>query len=151
MHYNLKKLFQPLSSSFKQRGAALIFIVFILGLGIAAYTIKVFNTASMQSQQDQKTLQTLGEAKKALIAWAVSHPNTPGQMPWPDRNGDGDYDGNSDCVSTAFQYSYLLGQLPIVGQTNPCVSPQTGVGGDWRDAQGNRLWYAVSRNLVRSY
>lgn len=135
-----------------QNGAVLIFLAFILGLGAAAYLLKTFNAAKLQTNQDQKTYKELGEAKKALIAWAVSHPNTPGQMPFPDRNSDPEgYDGKSDCYTGVFQYSFLLGQLPIYGQTNPCVSPQLGIGTDFRDAQGNRLWYAVSRNLVRQY
>jgi hypothetical protein len=137
---------------FKQKGAALIFMAFVLGLGAAVYVLKTFNSDNVKAQQDEKTSQTLKEAKVALIAWAVNHPNTPGMMPYPDRNGDVEgYDGKSDCYTGTFQYSLLLGQLPIAGQTNPCVLPQTGLGGDWRDAQGNRLWYAVSRNLVHDY
>ena len=102
--------------------------------------------------------QTLNEAKQALIAWAVSHPNTPGMMPWPDRNSDLDfapypnaYDGRSDCVTTVFSRPYLLGQLPWRGQSNPCTLPHTGLGTEFIDAQGNKLWYAVSRNLVHDY
>lgn len=136
-----------------QSGAALILIMFILGLAIAAYTIKAFTAASMQARQDEETMKTLGEAKAALIAWAVSNPN-PGQMPFPDRATDGDYDGFSDCFSknlTTFKYKFLLGQLPIYGQTSPCVLPWNGLGGNWLDSQNNRLWYAVSRNLVHDY
>lgn len=136
-----------------QKGAVLIFLAFILGLGAAAYLLKALNVANLQARQDVKTLKTLGDAKQALISWAVSHENRPGQMPFPDRNADGDYDGSSDCNSpmSTFSYAFLLGQLPIYGQKNPCVSPQVGIGDDFRDAQGNRLWYAVSRNLVHKY
>lgn len=146
-----------------QKGATLIFLAFIIGLGAAAYLLKTWNVAALQANQDQKTYKVLGEAKQALIAWAVSHKYSPGQMPWPDRNGDGNYDGSSDCVATAFQYSYLLGQLPTLPTTSPCLDPNTGLvvytglstypglGEDLRDAQGNKLWYAISRNLVRNY
>lgn len=140
-----------------QQGMALILIAFIVGLGASAMMYKMFNASSLQDQQDEKTMQVLSEAKSALIAWAVSHPNSPGMMPWPDRNtdldfdGDSAYDGKSDCVTSSFQSSYLLGQLPWRAQSNPCVTPHTGLGADYRDAQGNRLWYAVSRNLVRDY
>ena len=147
----------------KQKGAALILFVFFLSLVAVVYIIKAFDTSALQSQQDEKTFRTLSEAKAALIAWSVSHKKTPGQMPWPDRNGDGNYDGSSDCVTTAFQYSYLLGQLPSVPTTSPCIdtnnglvvytgfSTYPGLGKAFLDAQGNRLWYAVSRNLVRDY
>jgi len=140
-------------SRYGQKGAVLIFLAFVIGLGAAAYLLKEFNVASLQVNQDKKTYKILGEAKQALIAWSVSHANRPGQMPFPDRNADGDYDGNSDCNSPAstFSYAFLLGQLPIYGQKNPCVSPQVGIGGDFHDAQGNRLWYAISRNLVHKY
>lgn len=146
-----------------QKGVALIFLAFILGLGATAYLLKTFSVGNLQANQDQKTYKALGEAKQTLIAWAVSNKYTPGQMPWPDRNGDGNYDGSSDCVATTFQYSYLLGQLPTQPATSPCLDPNTGsviytglstypgLGEDLRDAQGNKLWYAVSRNLVRDY
>ncbi len=140
-----------------QQGMALILIAFIVGLGASAMMYKMFNASSLQDQQDEKTMQVLSEAKSALIAWAVSHPNSPGQMPWPDRNTDTDYDppsaydGKSDCVTTGFSNSHLLGQLPWKGQSNPCVLPHTGLGREFLDAQGNHLWYAVSRNLVRDY
>src|SRR5450830_239247 len=135
----------------RQSGAALILIAFILGLGVTAYLIKTMNTITLAQQRDEKTYKALADAKAALIAWAVSHPNYPGQFPFPDRSGGGGYDGKSDCYTGTFQYSFLLGQLPIVGQSNPCIQPHTGLGGDWTDAQGNRLWYAVSRNLVHQY
>lgn len=138
-------------------------MAFIIGLGTAAYLIKTMNVITTQTNQDKKTLIALNLAKSALIAWSVSHEYSPGQMPWPDRNGDGNYDGSSDCVATAFQYSYLLGQLPSLPMTSPCLNPKTGLiayaglssypglGEKLVDAQGNRLWYAVSRNLVRNY
>ena len=51
-------------------------------------------------------MHTLGEAKAALIAWAVSHPNYPGQMPFPDRNDDpSGYDGK---VIAILQYQHLV-------------------------------------------
>lgn len=136
-----------------QKGAVLIFLAFILGLGAAAYLLKSLNVANLQARQNIKTYKTLGDAKEALIAWAISHENRPGQMPFPDRNNDGNYDGSSDCNSpvSSFSYAFLLGQLPIYGQTNPCISPQVGIGDNFHDAQGNRLWYAVSRNLVHKY
>lgn len=152
-----RKTIVSMSHAYFQRGAVLILMAFILGLGAAAYVFKALDVAGLQAKQDAKTYQTLKEAKAALIAWAVSHPNVPGMMPWPDRNtdtdfdGDSAYDGKSDCVTTAFQYPYLLGQLPWRAQSNPCATPHTGLGQDFRDAQGNYLWYAVSRNMVHDY
>ena len=148
----------------KQKGAALILLMFIIGLGVLTYLLNAFDPARLKLEQDKKTMQSLNEAKQALIAWAVSHQYTPGQMPWPDRHLDPlIYDGSSDCVTTVFQYSYLLGQLSSQPDTSPCLDPNTGLnvypalstypslGQEFRDGQGNRLWYAVSRNLVRDH
>ncbi|MGB7815406.1 MAG: hypothetical protein WBL28_03540 [Methylotenera sp.] len=135
----------------KQKGAVLILMAFIIGLGVLAYLLHAFNPERLRLEQDKKTYQSLASAKQALISWAVSHPNTPGQLPFPDRGTGGGFDGKSDCYTGVFKYEFLIGELPIYGQTNPCVLPQTGLGGDWQDAQGNRLWYEVSRNLVHHY
>ena len=151
-------------SNNKQKGAVLILIAFIIGLATAAYLLHALDPARLRAAQDKKTYQALNKAKQALIAWSVSHLYTPGQMPWPDRHLDPlIYDGSSDCVTTPFQYSYLLGQLPSQPDTSPCLDPNNGLnvylglstypslGQEFRDAQGNRLWYAVSRNLVRDH
>ena len=138
----------------KQKGVALILMAFIIGLAVIAYLFHALDPQRLRLEQDKKTMQTLNEAKQALIAWSVSHPLHPGQMPFPDRGTGGGYDGKSDCNppnNNPLLYSFLIGQLPIYGQTNPCVSPQTGIGGNFQDAQGNRLWYAVSRNLTHKY
>lgn len=152
-------------TSFNQKGAALIFMAFILGLGAAVYVLKTYNSDLVKVKQDEKTYHSLNDAKVALIAWAVNHKYAPGQMPWPDRKEavNPNYDGSSDCVATAFQSSYLLGQLPSLPSTSPCLDHNTGsvayaglstypgLGQEFTDAQGNRIWYAVSRNLVHDY
>ncbi|MBK8162570.1 MAG: hypothetical protein IPK65_05310 [Gammaproteobacteria bacterium] len=69
-------------------------------------------------------------------------------LPYPDRNNDGNYDGNSDCPAGAVANNMLLGRLAWLGQTAPCVAPLAGVGANVTDGTGERLWYAVSRNLL---
>jgi hypothetical protein len=137
----------------RQRGAALILMSFLIGIGVLAYLLHAFDPVQLQLEQQKKTNISLVEAKNSLIYWAVSNNVNLGQLPFPDRNADGNYDGRSDCNSptSTFSYSFLIGQLPIYGQTNPCISPQQGLGLDVKDTQGNRLWYAVSRNLVHKY
>lgn len=137
----------------KQTGAVLILMAFIVGLGAVAYFLSSFNAISSQANQDKKTYQALKEVKLALIGYAISHPNFPGQLPFPDRNTDLNYDGYSDCNSPTsnFSYALLIGQLPVFGQSNPCIAPQTGLGSDFQDVEGNRFWYAVSRNVVHKY
>ncbi|OQW69854.1 MAG: hypothetical protein BVN34_02905 [Proteobacteria bacterium ST_bin12] len=140
---------------YRQSGVALILTAFILALIATAYLLKSYDQNSLRVEQDKKTYLALNQAKQALIAWSASHLYYPGQMPFPDRNGEPvpNYDGLSDCNSptSTFSYSLLIGQLPVYGQGNPCTAPQTGIGENYQDTQGNRLWYAVSRNLVHKY
>ena len=143
----------------KQKGAALILVAFIIALASTAYLLRAYNPTRLSLEQDRRTYLALSHAKQALIDWAVSHENYPGQLTYPDRREvvNPNYDGKSDCPpsNTAFltpnSYSLFLGQLPISGQDAPCENPFDGLGEDFQDAQGNRLWYAVSRNLVHHY
>lgn len=138
-------------SRFKQRGAALIVIMFIIGLAAAALLIKSYNADSLRLQQEEKTMRALGQAKEALIAWSTSHPNWPGVMPFPDRGDEGSgagYDGKSDCVTVGLNYGHLIGELALLGDGG-CLSPQHGIGQTFTDSSGETLWYAVSINLIR--
>ena len=152
----MQKLNQQIN---KQKGAVVILMAFIIGLGVLVFLLNSFDPQRVRLEQDKKTMQSLNAAKQALIAWAVSHPYYPGQFPYPDRREvvSPNYDGKSDCPpsNTAFlvpnSYALLIGQLPIAGQDLPCENPSQGFGEDFRDAQGNRLWYGVSRNLVHHY
>ena len=56
----------------------------------------------------------LAEARQALTSWAVNHPYNPGTLPMPDRNGDGNYDGDADCFNGVINNNLLLGMLPRV-------------------------------------
>lgn len=142
----------------KQRGAVLILAVFIIGLATTALLIKSFSGASLRAERDEDTMQTLAQAKKALIAWSVSHQTWPGIMPYPDRGTDaGGYDGGSDCFSSGISFNpqFLIGQLPtrVSSDTNceSIVRVSLSHPDDFRDSSGNRLWYAVSRNIVHNY
>ncbi len=140
-----------------EKGATLIVLVFIMSLLITAYLVKAFNNTNLKLQRDQRVLQELSVAKEALITWTVRNSENLGQLPYPDRAGGGGYDGFSDCPPsrTTFNvpasYQLLIGKLPVYGQTSPCVVPLNGLGLDNNDNQENRLWYAVSRNVVHQY
>jgi len=136
-----------------QRGAVVLVMAFVVAMVSLVFLFKLLNRTSLQVLQQEKTLLALQQAKQALLDAAVSHRDFPGQFPFPDRNEDGNYDGLSDCNSptSVFQYSFLIGQLPVLGRSNPCIAPQEGYTPSLQDAYGNRLWFAVSRNLVRKY
>jgi len=146
-----------LSSINRQQGAALMVLVFVMVLGLTGYWLKAIDHEKLMRARTQKTMQSLGEAKQALMAWAVNNSVNLGQLPFPDRAGGGGYDGFSDCSpsGTAFEtpasYRFLIGKLPVYGQTSPCVGQQVGLGLDNNEHLENRLWYAVSRNVVHQY
>jgi hypothetical protein len=140
-----------------EKGAALIVLLFIIGLSVTSYLLQAVNALALQRERAQQTIQSLGAAKQALLAWAVNNSVNLGQLPFPDRAQGGGYDGFSDCSpsGTPFNdpasYRLLIGKLPVYGQTSPCVGQQVGLGLDNNDHLENRLWYAVSRNVVHQY
>lgn len=136
-----------------QKGMALIFVVFSISLALLVYVFQVSNLNNLQVEQDVQTLKTLSEAKTALLAWSVNHPSLPGLMPYPDRNNDpGGYDGLSDCPGGATAYSHLIGELPWKGgDYDDCTNLLNSLGKEFKDASGEHLWYAVSKNLVHIY
>ncbi len=131
-----------------QSGVVLLVMLLILLLSSSYVLLGRLNHVSEIMIQDQATAQALAEARAALLGWAVGHPDRPGMLPYPDRNSDGNYDGNSDCPAAAVNVNMLLGRLPASGQTTPCVAPLSGLGIKVTDGTGEQLWYAVSRNLV---
>ena len=141
----------------KQKGAALILMAFIIGIATAAYLLHALDPERLRVEQDKKTYQSLNEAKVALIAWAVNHPDTPGLMPYPDRNNDGNYDDTADCYASNINFApqFTLGRLPLFKNDPNCVNAKvsvtSGVSEDFRDGTGERLWYEVSNNLLHDY
>jgi hypothetical protein len=140
--------------STRQQGMIMIVMTLILLLAASVAFFEGMDGYQYKVMRQQKTLDALAEAKAALIGWSVAHAQYPGILPFPDRNSDKNYDGQSDCVSNeaTLDYSHLLGKLPYLAQTNPCVGTGAGTYGlseNLMDAEGERLWYAVSRNLVR--
>ena len=136
----------------RQDGAALILALVILVLLASAVLLDRLNAAVAPAPfRDPVSVEALAGAKDALIAWAATHPDTPGLLPFPDRNDDGtpDYDGTADCVSPGpVAAGHLLGRFPIQGEQAGCATT-IGMSVEVVDSAGEPLWYAVSRNLVR--
>lgn len=130
----------------------MLILVFMIALAFSSYLVIGLGSESLKREREQRTAQALADAKAALLGWSLAHPEYPGIMPFPDRNADGDYDGNSDCVpAMALNYSHLIGRLPNANQTAPCIGAlQNGLSGSFVDGEGEPLWYAVSRNLIRT-
>jgi len=119
----------------RESGFALAVVLVIVVLGATALALRTINAASLRSDRYRVTQEALIKAKEALIAYAVSDTARPGELPCPDVNDDGklmlgeDFVG-SNCVS-------LIGRLPWRTLDLP----------DLRDAQGERLWYALSNDF----
>ena len=135
-----------------QRGAALLIMLVTLVLLTSAVLLHRLNAAAIPApSRDSESVKSLAKAKSALIAWAATHPDTPGLLPFPDRNDDGtpNYDGEGDCVNAgAIASTHLLGSFPVRGEQSGCATI-VAMSLEAIDSSGERLWYAVSRNLVR--
>ncbi|MGZ8256365.1 MAG: type IV pilus modification PilV family protein [Gallionella sp.] len=120
----------PLKTS--QHGAALLIMAVILVVGVSAVLLTTLNSTGIMNARQNNTANALAQAKQALIARATQDGSVLGSLPCPDGNNDGSADllvGN-DCPS-------YIGRLPW----------KTLAIDDLRDAQGERLWYALSRNF----
>ncbi len=119
----------------RQRGAALIVILLILGVVGAYFALKALNGG--QAGRDIETANTLAKAKDALIGFAATYPENDsshvnevfGYLPCPDNDNNGD--ANTPCgtrdVSEAGRLPWSTLKLPPL-----------------RDGHGECLWYAVS-------
>lgn len=147
---------------FRQKGAALIFMAFILGLGAAVYVLKTYNSDIAKAKREEKSAITLAMAKEALLAYSISRTGTgerPGNMPRPDyfasSESPANYDGDAD--GGCLDYSKVPNGLPLIssGANMRCVGrlPWHTLGisvsnPTQNDGVGNMPWYAVSANLA---
>lgn len=117
-----------------QHGIALLVLLafFVMG-GLAWFLGQTNRLTQTRVDRDTATAASLAQAKKALIAYAVTygdtHPGqTPGYLPCPDM----DNDGSSDTCGNKGEIA--IGRLPYRTLGLP----------DLRDANGECLWYVVS-------
>ena len=157
----------------RQRGAALfIFIVIIIGgvLTGALLSDKLLNIFLIKKQQEQSVLQARESLINYMLLRAGQPLNITGNqtilprllmLPCPDNLGDNILDGSQDptCgasvsnkVNGILNSGSRFGRLPwrAVFPTDATIGRdiKDGLGRDFQDANGNRLWYAVSRKLV---
>ncbi|MBZ0104302.1 MAG: hypothetical protein K8H84_01610 [Sulfuricella denitrificans] len=139
----------PFPSS--QRGMALMLLLLLVGVGALAVFVGGVNRAADQQERDRISTQSLARAKEALIGYVAMRqdPERPGDAPCPDNPTDGNYDGTQDAPCGNNPAAPRLGRLPwktvVVGAATTVTE---GLGLDIVDGYGERLWYAVSRNLV---
>jgi len=133
-----------------QRGAALFLLVLVLLVGGVALLFKAGGGNRGAVEENRATSAALAQAKELAISFAVANLTAPGGLPFPDRNADGNYDGNGDCVSVGFDPTqHLLGKWPFRNEQG-CGVSRPAFGKPLQEAGGEALWYAVSGNLVKS-
>lgn len=112
-----------------QHGGAMLVMLVVVIIGFTTALVASLGS-NAYSKRNQTTIDALAQAKEALIGYAVSDDNRPGELPCPDTNDDGSAEtlSGNDCAGGNF------GRLPWKTLGLP----------DLRDAAGEHLWYAVS-------
>jgi hypothetical protein len=125
----------------RQTGYALILMVLAL-MGIGGGVIASFTQGAKQETEHERFLhnqRVLKEAKQGLLQYAYNYPvlNSlgPGRLP----NADTDNDGVSNGGSTFGRFPWAQ---PGINPVLPGINLY-----DIRDADGERLWYAVSSSF----
>ena len=127
----------------RQHGAALLLSLLIALMLSLTFFFNAANTGTLNAHRQQASEKVLAQAKAALIAWSVlqgdigSSPTTrrPGTLPCPDTNNSG-----NQAASCSAAGGTSIGRLPW---------RTLGIE-DLRDADGERLWYALSNNFRRA-
>lgn len=122
-----------------QRGAALFFMLLILLSGALSLLFKSAGGWNGAAAETATSAQALAQAREHALSFAVTNSDAPGGLPFPDRNDDGNYDGQEDTPAVFDPTLHLLGQCPT--RLFSTIM---------RDASGATLWYAASANLLRS-
>jgi hypothetical protein len=114
----------------------------LIVLGTTLVMLKGLDGAHLRSARAQATQLALAQAKEALVARAVFDAERPGSLPCPDLATSNPAfpnvpnDGIADALAGNHCPAYV-GRLPWRTLGLP----------DLRDADGERLWYALSRGL----
>jgi len=139
----------------RQSGIALLVLLAALVIVSAAILLeRLGGQANASATHDIRNATALAEAKAALIAWAVTFPpsaareSTIGNLPYPDRDVDGNYDGMSDCDALGPNDIVLIGRVPRSGEDTASCGVANPLNIHVHDRDGEPLWYAVSRNVL---
>ena len=122
------------------RGYAVVILVVVVAMLATAWLITSFGATAVRIERERKTTAALALAKQALIGRATADASLPGSLPCPDAktniSGNVPNDGVADLFAGTNCPSYL-GRLPWRTLGLP----------DLRDADNERLWYALSPNF----
>ncbi len=122
-------------------GYVAILLIAVIGMAAATWLVTSLGTTAVRNERGQKTTTALALAKQALIGRAAIDNSLPGSLPCPDlithiAGSNMPDDGIADLFAGNSCPSYI-GRLPWRTLGLP----------DLRDADGERLWYALSPNF----
>ena len=122
----------------KPRGFIAILLIAVIGTAAATWFVTSLGASAVRGERERKIAAVLAQAKQALIGRGAIDASLPGSLPCPDRvtqiagtnvpnAGIADLFAGNNCPS-------YVGRLPWRTLGLP----------DLRDADGERLWYALS-------
>lgn len=120
----------------KQHGGVLMVMLIIMIIGASAILVSSLNSSATKIARDKTTANALAQAREALIGYAVSDSNHPGELPCPDVDDDGKLTMNIDYVGSSC--ASPIGRLPW-----KTLGLQ-----ELRDGAGEHLWYTVSKTFI---
>jgi len=113
----------------REQGAALLVMLALLIVAAGYLLISRLNATDMQHAKQFDTQHALADAKAALLGQAIGSATRPGELPCPDRTGDGLVD---PCTGSGPAH---IGRLPVLTLQLD----------DGHDETGETFWYAVDR------
>ena len=116
---------------YRQRGAALLLLLAVLGLGAASLLIGAFGRNTGEAARQQRTLATLAQAREALLGFAA----TQGRLPRPAASALDGRERAGDCTDDAQCSGFL---------------PWVALGVEGNDAWGKLLRYSVTPAMARA-
>lgn len=116
---------------YRQRGAALLLLLAVLGLGAASLLIGAFGRNTGEAARQQRTLATLAQAREALLGFAA----TQGRLPRPAASALDGRERPADCTDDAQCSGFL---------------PWVALGVEGNDAWGKLLRYSVTPAMARA-
>jgi hypothetical protein len=119
----------------KQRGAALLALLLLIVMASAYVLIDSLNARTYQRRLETRTDNALAAAKAALIGWSAAHASIPGKMPCPEDLSLLGFPNEGNAATSCTTTAGRVGRLPW---------KTLGLGRDFADANGDKLWYAVS-------
>jgi type II secretory pathway pseudopilin PulG len=114
----------------RQRGAVLLILLTLIGLGAATLLINAMGNNNLQAIRERRTMVTLAQAREAVIGYATLH----GRLPRPAASATDGLETATPCTTEESCSGFL---------------PWVALGVEGSDSWGKRLRYAVTPVFTR--